>query len=287
MLKLTSLRSSIRLSRASYILLSGFLLTILLMAYIWWPLAEDYLAYIDWQGPWWLALDWLLIGIFLAMTLLIMIRADLRRDIKIILVGLVGGLVIESWGTQTNLWVYYTNERHPLWIIPAWPIASLAIDRLTRLGCHLTRQLEVKTQPQAGIQPGANQSIQRNYTKHIKLAYWLLFLAFYAIMLRFVAPTLDKSLTWASLILCIFLILTPDDHRLALLTFLSGAGLGYFLEVWGTTRLCWTYYTLQTPPFFAILAHGMAAVAFGRALSLTYRLPLLSSLPRIFKQVLR
>ena len=52
---------------------------------------------------------------------------------------------------------------------------------------------------------------------------------------------------------------------LALLTFAAGAGLGYFLELWGTTRQCWTYYTLQTPPLFAVLAHGMAAVAFWRA----------------------
>ena len=48
------------------------------------------------------------------------------------------------------------------------------------------------------------------------------------------------------------------------LTFAAGAGLGYFLERWGTTRECWTYYTLQTPPLFAVLAHGMAAVAFWR-----------------------
>ncbi len=50
-----------------------------------------------------------------------------------------------------------------------------------------------------------------------------------------------------------------------LLTFLAGAGLGYFLELWGTTRQCWTYYTYQTPPLFAVLAHGMASVAFWRA----------------------
>jgi hypothetical protein len=61
------------------------------------------------------------------------------------------------------------------------------------------------------------------------------------------------------------LILTPTDHRFAFLTFLAGAGLGYFLEVWGTTRECWTYYTLEKPPLFAVLAHGMAAVAFWRA----------------------
>jgi hypothetical protein len=68
-----------------------------------------------------------------------------------------------------------------------------------------------------------------------------------------------------SLILCILLILTPTDHRFALLTFIAGSGLGYYLELWGTTRQCWTYYTYQTPPLFAVLAHGMAAVAFWRA----------------------
>jgi hypothetical protein len=52
------------------------------------------------------------------------------------------------------------------------------------------------------------------------------------------------------------------------LTFIAGAGLGYFLEVWGTTRECWTYYTFQTPPLFAVLAHGMAAVAFWRSVFL-------------------
>jgi ABC-type amino acid transport system permease subunit len=84
-------------------------------------------------------------------------------------------------------------------------------------------------------------------------------------MLYFVAPTFDKSFTLLSLLLCALLIATPTDYRMAVLIFLAGAGLGYFLELWGTTRQCWTYYTFQTPPFFAVLAHGMAAVAFWRA----------------------
>ncbi len=84
-------------------------------------------------------------------------------------------------------------------------------------------------------------------------------------MLVFIAPTFDKSTTLLSLALCILLILTPTNYRYALLTFIAGAGLGYFLELWGTTRECWTYYTYETPPFFAVLAHGMAAVAFWRA----------------------
>jgi hypothetical protein len=28
---------------------------------------------------------------------------------------------------------------------------------------------------------------------------------------------------------------------------------------------CWTYYTLETPPLFAVFAHGMAALAFWRS----------------------
>jgi hypothetical protein len=234
-------------TRHSYYLFSGFLLTLFLLGYIWWPLAKEYLSYIDWNGEWWLYLDWLLLGIFLCMSLLIMAGADLRVELRIILVGLIGGLVIESWGTQTNLWHYYTAERPPLWIIPAWPIASLSIDRLVRI-------LQ-KTTP-----------IQDN--KPFKIAYWLIFPGFYALMLSFVYPTLDKSLTLASLGLVTFLILTPTNHRMAVLTFIAGAGLGYFLEVWGTTRECWTYYTFQTPPLFAVLAHGMAAVAFWRSVFL-------------------
>ena len=230
-------------SRASYVLLSLFLLTLLVVGYVWWPLAAEYLQLIDWNGAWWRQLDWLLIGIFLFMTLLLMAGADLRQDSLIILVGFGGGLLIESWGTQTELWTYYTLERPPLWIIPAWPIASLTIDRMVRL---LNRQTA-----------GRGLRLYRP-------VYWVVFPAFLGLMLFFVWPTIGKSLTLMALALCLFLVLTLTDHRLAVLTFAAGAGLGYFLELWGTTRLAWTYYTLEQPPLFAVLAHGMAAVAFWR-----------------------
>ncbi len=98
-----------------------------------------------------------------------------------------------------------------------------------------------------------------------KVLYWFIFIGFYGLMLYFVAPTFGKSYTIMALLLVALLTLTPTDHRYAVLTFLAGAGLGYYLELWGTTRQCWIYYTYQTPPFFAVLAHGMAAVAFWRA----------------------
>lgn len=236
-------------TRDSSILLGGFLVTIILIVYIWWPLAEEYLKYVDWDGAWWRYMDWLLLGIFGVMSITIISRANIKTDLLIIFVGMCGGLAIESWGTQTNLWHYYTAERPPLWIIPAWPIASLSIDRITRLLEFFTTKITKEHQGELIF----------------KVFYWITFASFLPLMLVFVAPTFDKSYTWLSLILCTLLILTPTDHRFALLTFLAGAGLGYFLELWGTTRECWIYYTFQKPPLFAVLAHGMAAVAFWRA----------------------
>ena len=66
----------------------------------------------------------------------------------------------------------------------------------------------------------------------------------------------------------VLVIRFSGDHRYALTIFIAGAALGIFLEYWGTTRECWTYYTLQKPPLFAILAHGLASVAFWRVTKL-------------------
>ncbi len=244
-------------TRDSSILLGGFFITIFLIVYIWRPLAEEYLAYIDWNGPWWLYMDWLLLEIFLFMSITIIARANLKTDVLIVFAGICGGLAIESWGTQTNLWHYYTAERPPLWIIPAWPIASLSIDRITRFLNYGVQRLQSLERKQIQSQETLDSTF--------KILYWLTFASFLTLMLVFVSPTFDKSYTILSLFLCILLVLTPTDHRFAFLTFIAGAGLGYFLELWGTTRQCWTYYTYQTPPLFAVLAHGMAAVAFWRA----------------------
>ena len=241
---MSKIRAVFGFTRHSYYLFSAFLLTCLLIIYVWWPLVEEYLSYVDGRLPWYANVDWLLLGIFAFMSLTILARADLRGDGLIVLVGMCGGLVIESWGTQTNLWHYYTAERPPLWIIPAWPIASLSIDRITRSLGWLTARVDEKI---------------------FRVAYWLTFLGFYLLMLVFVAPTFDKSYTLTALAICALLILTPNDRRKALLVFAAGSALGWFLELWGTTRECWTYYTMQTPPVFAVFAHGMAAVAFWRA----------------------
>ena len=243
-------------TRDSSILLGGFFFTIILIIYVWWPLAVEYFAYVDWNGEWWRYIDWLLIGIFGFMSITIITRADLKTDLLILFVGICGGLAIESWGTQTNLWFYYTDERPPLWIIPAWPIASLSIDRITRFLNWIIERKRTNLQ---------HLHLAQVQVSLVSALYWIIFASFLILMLVFVAPTFDKSYTWFALALCVLLIVTPTDHGFALLTFIAGSGLGYYLELWGTTRQCWTYYTYQTPPLFAILAHGMAAVAFWRA----------------------
>ena len=83
-------------------------------------------------------------------------------------------------------------------------------------------------------------------------------------MLPFVWPTIHKPLTILATLACILITISPTSHRTTVLTFITGISLGYFLELWGTTRLCWTYYTDATTPLFTILAHGMAAVAVWR-----------------------
>jgi hypothetical protein len=256
-------------TRDSSILLGGFFLVIFLILYIWWPLAEEVLSYIDWNGQWWRYMDWLLLGVFAFMSLTIVARADLKTDLLIVFVGVCGGLAIESWGTQSNLWHYYTAERPPLWIIPAWPIASLSIDRITRLLNWMINRFSG---------PRWKESLPSFFTT----LYWVVFASFLSLMLVFIAPTFNKTTSLLSLALCILLILTPTHHRYALLTFAAGAGLGYFLELWGTTRECWTYYTLQKPPLFAVLAHGMAAVAFWRAGLVMKKIP--GRLPALFLQ---
>ena len=260
-------------TRSSSVLLGGFLLVCGLIVYIWWPLAQEALAFINWGGPWWLYIDWLLLGIFAFMSLTIVARANLGRDALIVFVGMFGGLVIESWGTQTNLWHYFTAERPPLWIIPAWPIASLSIDRLTRMMIKLVDRISpsatiVESTKTRELSNEVNGNVSGDYDFQpfiFKCLYWGIFIGFFALMLYFVSPTFGKSYTVLALLLVALLTITPTDHRYAVLTFLAGSGLGYFLELWGTTRQCWTYYTFQTPPFFAVLAHGMAAVAFWRA----------------------
>ena len=251
------LAASLAWTPASFGLLSSFSVIILLVMIVWWPLVRDYLATANPQHAIWQQMDWLLVGIFAAMSLLIMSGANLKRDAWIIAVSLAGGLAIESWGTRTHLWNYYTFESPPLWILPAWPVASLAIDRLTRLLQHrrrLCRAILAGFPPARLVDPAGQHP-------HPVLACFPCILWLDA---GFCPPHPGPTCYLAGVSGQRAVSDCAQRCRKAVLIFIAGSSLGYFLELWGTTRACWTYYTLQTPPVFAVFAHGLASVAFWR-----------------------
>jgi hypothetical protein len=195
-----------------------------------------------WPIPW-RKLDFLLPAIWWFMSVLLCWRIVPERDLSRAFVGFVGGLLIESWGTVTVLWHYYTAERPPLWILPAWPVAALAIDRIAYF---LDKAL-----------PNLNGG-------SIRVLWWLSLPPFVAWMTAFVAPTGHDWATQLAFVGMLLVLVLPKDHREDLCIFWGGAMLGWFLEYWGTSRHCWTYYTKEVPPMQAVLAHGFASVAFAR-----------------------
>jgi hypothetical protein len=171
---------------------------------------------------------------------MIMFNVDLRRDIPMTAIALAGGFVIEFWGTRTGLWHYYTGEQPPLWIIPAWPIAFLTVNRLVIF---------------------INNFFHWSKEKWIAPAYWIIFAGFFAYLIYYAFPTITNVLTIFALFLCAIIIISQPRKELSIQYFLAGSGLGYFLELWGTTRECWTYYSGGYPPLFTIFAHGFAVVS--------------------------
>jgi hypothetical protein len=194
-----------------------------------------------------LGMDWLLAGIWAFMTALLCWGIAPRRDLVRAAVGFGGGLYIEAWGTVTNIWFYFTDERPPPWILPAWPVAAIAIDRLSRA---LDRVLP---------------------DEDYRWIWWGTLPPFVAMMVVFVAPYLHEPLTQLSIAAMLAVLVVPGDLRQDVTLMLAGAGLGVFLEYWGTSRHCWNYYTGEIPPLAAVLAHGFASVAFQRVVTVAER----------------
>jgi len=193
-------------------------------------------------------MDWLLAWIWFWLAALVCWDVRPSHDGWLVLVGLAGGAVIESWGTQTGLWRYFTDERPPLWILPAWPVAALAIDRQSRWLLWFLPEAD-------------SPAVRRSFT----WAYWLLTGAFVLWMVWFIRPAWGHPATWAVLAIMVAVVVGVGDPRSDVALFVAGSVLGVFLEYWGTSRACWIYYTGETPPLVAIPAHGFAALAFSRA----------------------
>jgi hypothetical protein len=242
------------------VLLSGFILLLFLIGYVWWPLLDEYLGQFNPEISVWRQIDWLLIGNFLVMSILIMLNADLKRDLPFTAIALVGGYIIEAWGTRSGLWTYYTFETPPLWIIPAWPIAALSVNRL-----YLLARTWSEKAPETLF----------------SALYWPIFGVFFLLLWRFAWLGIAHPLTWFALAFCGLIILTGKDKRGALLILLTGSALGFFLERWGTTRLCWAYHTGGMPPFITVISHGMASVAIWRLFMVYLGLLRRSKLPLV------
>jgi hypothetical protein len=197
-------------------------------------------------------MDWLLAGIWVVMAGLLAWRVSARRHLLLLVTGLCGGAVIEWWGTNTGLWSYFTDERPPLWILPAWPVAAISVDRLGRaLDAALDgacARLDRRASPAAFV-----------------VTYWLVVPVFVVAMVAFVKPTAHLTPSLVVIGLMVAVTLHCPRPRRDVVVFVAGSLLGVFLEYWGTSRQCWTYYTGQVPPPVAVVAHGFAGIAFARA----------------------
>lgn len=202
-------------------------------------------------------MDWLLTGIWVGMAALLAWNVSARRDLLLLAVGLAGGGLIEWWGTTSQVWRYFTDERPPLWILPAWPVAALTAERMALMLDHGISVIERRR----------GRLSERVFT----VLYWLVLPGFVAGMAWFVWPTVHVTSTRAVLLLMVTLTLLGREHRRDVTVFAAGAGLGIFLEYWGTSRQCWIYYTHEVPPLMAVLAHGFAAIAFVRGADLCER----------------
>ncbi|MCC6214381.1 MAG: hypothetical protein IT376_05905 [Polyangiaceae bacterium] len=194
--------------------------------------------------------DLLLAGTWAFMAAAIAWDASWERDLPLLAAGLAGGALIETWGTVTSLWTYFTAERPPLWILPAWPIAALVVERIALVLGHL-----------APASPGRPERRVGGWVA----AYWILLPSFVAWMTWFAWHTVGTPATQLVIGVMVFVLVRVRDPRADVLRFVGGALLGVALEYWGTSRQCWTYYTHEVPPAVAVVAHGFAGVAFARA----------------------
>jgi hypothetical protein len=193
--------------------------------------------------------DALLVVCWVLMALLMAHQVDPKRDAKLAIVALFGGALIESWGTRAGLWTYFSHEKPPLFILPAWPAAALATERIAQ-----------RTNLVLGSLPIVRWRIP-----------WAISMLGFCILLAiWTAPGAAHPLSWVAAAFVVITLVSGSDRRLDLARFIAGSLLGYLLERWGTTSECWTYWNHETPPLAAVLSHGFATVAFSRGASLLY-----------------
>ena len=91
---------------------------------------------IDWRGR----LDGHFWAGLLAGAALIAYRFDLRRAFPLYLCGMLLGGLYETLGTVMGEWAYITGEQPPVWIVPLWGLAAVAMTSLAELLRRAVRQ---------------------------------------------------------------------------------------------------------------------------------------------------
>ncbi|MBI5303294.1 MAG: hypothetical protein HY868_14260 [Chloroflexi bacterium] len=94
------------------------------------------LTAVDWSGR----LDAMLAAGILVGSALIAYRFNLDEAFELYLCGMLLGGTYEWLGTTMREWTYITGEAPPLWIIPLWGLACIAMLKLSRLISVLARQ---------------------------------------------------------------------------------------------------------------------------------------------------
>ena len=245
------LRLPLGFNRTSFITLAALAAVILFLIFRW-----PHLAAAEWNAmvrheDWWRHADWLLAGLGLFFIFCTTFDAHPRLDLATVTAGVIGGAIIEIWGTRAGVWYYYTGERPPLWILPAWGMSALSNERLQRI-------LMVYL-PASWREEILTGEVGRPWVRKLYAGVMIALLLFF---LWWARAYLLQPITLVVLALIASALVSGKFPAYALSLFITGASLGILLEIWGTTRHCWNYYDGKTPSPFPIFGHGIAAVCF-------------------------
>jgi hypothetical protein len=143
------------------------------------------------------------------------------------------GWIAEAWGTRLGIWHYYTGEAPPLWIVPAWSLGALVIERLA-------------------------ENAGEKWARPVRPHYWTAVTCALATIVWFSGPRLTAPAAW-SVPAAIVLVLTARARDGDFWFLTAGFGAVFFADLWGTTNGCWAYYRHALPGGVAQgIAFGMA-----------------------------